>query len=226
MKPRSFRIPLCFEFPIIMGLTYGLFALPSLWFAITKRTFGPVEFTDGGLAAVILFQVFSGVLALGVLRLNGWRRADLDLDFSFWDVGIAFLLFMGVLFLHNLTFATIHVVAPDSPLLQGLSAGGHLTFPILVLMCIINPLFEEGILLGYVMKVLRPQGFAVACGVSLIFRLCTHLYQGPFAVVSILPVGLLFSIYYWRSRRIWPVVLAHVLLDLVPLSALVGRSST
>jgi uncharacterized protein len=217
MKTRENRIPPLLELTIVLGITYGLMVFPALWHAMGSRTLSPLIVSDGRMGFLVLFELFTGGLGLLVLWLNGWHRADLGLACSFRDCGMGVLMFLAVMFFHYLTFSTIRWLAPDSPLLQGRGVSGHVSFPMLILVCVINPLFEEGILLGYVMKVLRPQGFGVACGISLLLRLSTHLYQGPFAVVSILPVGLIFSAYFWRTNKIWAVVFAHMFLDLLPL---------
>jgi membrane protease YdiL (CAAX protease family) len=43
-------------------------------------------------------------------------------------------------------------------------------------------------------------------------RLLYHLYQGPIGVVTIVPMGLLFGYAYARSRQLWPLIFAHVLI--------------
>jgi membrane protease YdiL (CAAX protease family) len=64
---------------------------------------------------------------------------------------------------------------------------------------------------------LRPFGNAAAILGSAGLRTLLHAYQGAMALVSILPLGLVFTIYYARSRRIWPVIVAHMLFDVVAL---------
>jgi membrane protease YdiL (CAAX protease family) len=54
--------------------------------------------------------------------------------------------------------------------------------------------------------------------VSVGIRLLCHLYQGPLAV-GIVPVGLVFTWYYARTHRLWPVVIAHAISDFVALVA-------
>ena len=49
-------------------------------------------------------------------------------------------------------------------------------------------------------------------------RMAVHIYQGPLPVVGFAAVGGAWGVYYYRTRRIWPVVLAHGLLDFVALT--------
>ena len=53
-------------------------------------------------------------------------------------------------------------------------------------------------------------------------RLLYHLYQGPVGVVTIVPMGLLYGFVYARTRQLWPLIFAHVLIDIIGLSQL-GR---
>jgi membrane protease YdiL (CAAX protease family) len=47
-----------------------------------------------------------------------------------------------------------------------------------------------------------------------------HAYQGPLAVVTVVPIGILFTAYYLRTRRLWPVVVAHAFQDILALEIL------
>jgi membrane protease YdiL (CAAX protease family) len=45
-----------------------------------------------------------------------------------------------------------------------------------------------------------------------------HVYQGPQGTLSILAFGMIVGRYYWRTRALGPVVLTHVVADLLALS--------
>ena len=55
----------------------------------------------------------------------------------------------------------------------------------------------------------------VAINVSVVVRLLYHLYQGPIGVLTIVPMGLLYGYLYSRTRQLWPLVVAHVLLVII-----------
>ncbi len=88
-----------------------------------------------------------------------------------------------------------------------------------VLFAMVNGTFEEIFLLGVLARGLRGYGLSVAIGVSLLVRVLYHLYQGPLGAVSVLAVGLTFTLFYLRGEQLWPPVLAHILLDIVPVYA-------
>jgi len=51
-----------------------------------------------------------------------------------------------------------------------------------------------------------------------VVRLLYHLYQGPIGVLTAVPMGLLYGYIYSRTRQLWPMIVAHVLLIIVSLS--------
>ena len=87
----------------------------------------------------------------------------------------------------------------------------------------INPLVN--VLLGTVFlgeRLSRLQWVAVAVaavGVSLLVRVLYHLYQGPMGAISVLGFGLILSLYYVRTQRLWPIVVAHILADVLAFAA-------
>jgi membrane protease YdiL (CAAX protease family) len=89
---------------------------------------------------------------------------------------------------------------------------------------IFNAVFEELLWLGLGVAAFRRLGAGRAGAISIALRLLAHAYQGPLALVTVLPVGTLFTVYYIRSRRLWPIVVAHAFQDTVALGLLASRS--
>lgn len=79
----------------------------------------------------------------------------------------------------------------------------------------INPFFEESIARGYVMtEVIDLTGSAwKAVALSTLMQMSYHFYQGAPAALSHGAVFLVFSIFYARTRRLAPVILAHLYFD-------------
>lgn len=73
--------------------------------------------------------------------------------------------------------------------------GGKLSLGNVVLLSVVNPIFEEALLCGYIVTALKERrGFWFAVNVSVALRVANHLYQGSMGVLSILPLGLLFTV--------------------------------
>lgn len=79
----------------------------------------------------------------------------------------------------------------------------------------INPFFEEMIARGYVMtEVIDMTGSTwKAAAISTLLQMSYHFYQGAPVALSHGAVFLVFSIFYARTRRLGPVILAHLYFD-------------
>jgi len=89
--------------------------------------------------------------------------------------------------------------------------------PVLVLSALQNALLEEVVAVGYLVERLTQlrwgvPGILVA---SALLRGAYHLYQGPGMALGNVAMGLLFTWYYLRRRRVMPLVIAHTALDVV-----------
>ena len=107
------------------------------------------------------------------------------------------------------------VLAADHPFTG--AAAGPLA---IVLVAVINPVFEELLWLGYFVQRLQPRlGWRGAALVSVALRFAVHLYQTPTAELGILLIAVVFTWYYIRTQRIWPVIVAHMCMDAIGLLA-------
>jgi len=52
-----------------------------------------------------------------------------------------------------------------------------------------------------------------------------HLYQGASAALTIFCLGMLYAWYFYRTRRLWPIIIAHGLFDLTQLVLLLAGTS-
>jgi membrane protease YdiL (CAAX protease family) len=50
-----------------------------------------------------------------------------------------------------------------------------------------------------------------------------HLYEGPGSAATIFCLGMLYAWYYHRTRRLWPIIIAHALFDLTQLTLLLSQ---
>ncbi len=49
-----------------------------------------------------------------------------------------------------------------------------------------------------------------------------HLYQGASAALTIFCLGMLYAWYFHKTRRLWPIIIAHGLFDLTQLVLLLA----
>jgi membrane protease YdiL (CAAX protease family) len=102
---------------------------------------------------------------------------------------------------------------PSKPL--GTMLGFGISFLSIVFVCV-NPFFEELIVRACTMSEIMNLGGSqwLAIAVSVVAQLSYHFYQGTLRVAGLTILFVIFSLYYARTRRIVPVILAHLILDL------------
>jgi membrane protease YdiL (CAAX protease family) len=82
---------------------------------------------------------------------------------------------------------------------------------------LLNPWFEEVLVRGYVMtEVAELSGSAaLAVFVSTAIQTGYHLYQGPVNTVIVGSCFLMLSLYYAKTRKLFPVIMAHTIMDVL-----------
>ena len=106
---------------------------------------------------------------------------------------------------------------------------GRLSLAVVVPYSLFNAVFEELLWLGLGFAAFRRLGVVWAGALSAALRIMIHAYQGPLAVITIVPIAVLFTVYYIRTKRLWPIVVAHAFQDVLALGLLavgaMGRRS-
>jgi membrane protease YdiL (CAAX protease family) len=89
--------------------------------------------------------------------------------------------------------------------------------PILVLSAIANSGAEEVLVVAYLITRLRTLGWSENKSLlaSSLLRGSYHLYQGFGGGVGNVIMGLVFGRYWQRTGKLWPLVIAHALIDMV-----------
>ena len=171
-------------------------------------------------------QLFAwGALGLYLLWRAGRGLARVGLDRSrpgrdmLWGAGLAALIGIPGIALylvgHRLGFNL--TVLPSTldeawwrPIVLTLAAAG-------------NSFAEEVLVVGYLISRLRQLGLRENASLlaSAVLRGSYHLYQGFGGFVGNIVMGLVFGRLWQRTNRLWPLVAAHTLLDVV---AFVGYS--
>ncbi|HEX6968374.1 MAG TPA: CPBP family intramembrane glutamic endopeptidase [Micromonosporaceae bacterium] len=89
--------------------------------------------------------------------------------------------------------------------------------PVLILAAAQNAILEEVIVVGYLVTRLRETGWRIAAVVAAtsVLRGSYHLYQGIGAFFGNVIMGVIFTLFFLRTRRVMPLIVAHTLLDVV-----------
>jgi membrane protease YdiL (CAAX protease family) len=160
-------------------------------------------------------ELVLGGAALSLLRARGYPIARLLPIPSVRGGLIGIGLFVAALLAWGLVAALFAGSDFARQPIADIMAATQVSTPWVVALSIVNGLYEETFLVGYLLRGFRASGPALAIGVSVLVRLLYHLYQGPIGAVSVLVFGVVVSLFYWRTGRLWPIVVAHVLADLL-----------
>jgi len=207
------------EFWIILLIAYGypfIAGVQNLWNAravVVDESTAPVRMTDADLWRIVVFEVVAGALILGLLRARGMTWAKLRPAVSWQDTLRGVGVFCGSIGAMWLAFAFAAFLPAAGDRLANVPVEAAFGLAAAACVAIVNPLFEEAINLAFIQTRLREHGAAFAIGSALLARLLANLGEGPHALVGILPIGLLFGLYHWRTGRLWPVVVAHAMIE-------------
>src|SRR5690625_1903701 len=89
------------------------------------------------------------------------------------------------------------------------------TVPILILAALKNAILEEVVVVGYLVTRLQQLKWSplAIIAVSSLLRGSYHLYQGPAMAIGNVVMGVIFSLWFLKTRRVGPLIAAHTLLD-------------
>jgi len=210
------------EFAVVIITAFGVFIAGSLLSVLGSTDNESAPITDAHLRSLIVYEVIVAVLLLAFLRIRLWPLQSLGiapgLRETLVGVGLATVAYLAyVVFFLIATHSSPYMARAAAELT--LVAPG-LSVPLVIAASIVNPVFEEVFVSGYVISALRERwSFWTAINVSIAIRLSYHLYQGPIGVLNIIPLGLIFAFWYARTGRLWPLIVAHAIFDLVGLLA-------
>ncbi|HEX9122850.1 MAG TPA: CPBP family intramembrane glutamic endopeptidase [Actinomycetota bacterium] len=204
----------------------SLSLLASAVYAIISLTSAPVKGITVAVVPAVPFptQLANFVFGLApvwlvvyLVRRNGEGTAAIGLatDRLREDVARGAALFVVVsaagigVYLGAVALGVNRFVVPVPP-------GHWWTVPVLFMSAIQAAMVEEVIVAGYLITRLQQLRLTpvAAIGASALLRGTYHLYQGWGGFAGNFAMGLLFGFVFVRTRRAWPLVVAHLLLDL------------
>jgi membrane protease YdiL (CAAX protease family) len=221
------------EIAIVLAVTFGLSAYSALLNLIESVLLGlagrvvalnprrsPFDLIDLGLNFVWVFQLLSwGALALYLLWRSGFGPATIGLGLPRWrpdllgGLGLAALIGVPGLALYQIA----RVLGINASVEPAELYDTWWRIPMLVLTAFANGWAEELVVVGFLLTRLRQLRVSplVAVIASSVLRGLYHLYQGFGAGLGNLAMGLVFGYAYVRTGRLWPLIVAHALIDAV-----------
>lgn len=209
------RIPKRAELLLINLICFGPFVAMSVAGLVRRET--TFLYDDRRLYTYLAIEVVCGVVAVLFLRARGWKLADFGLRFSLLQTVGGLMLFAAT----NIAIASFYAIFRE---VSGSDPGALTTTVVqttwlpVILMMIVDPLYEEGLIVAYNIRATEGDGAAFAVTFSAVVRLLCYVNQGPVAALTILPMALIFAAVYWKTRRLWPLVVAHAFANYAGLS--------
>lgn len=221
------------EIAVVLAVTFGLSAytaLVSLTEAVLlglsgqkvalNRKLSPIDLINLALNLASVFQLIAwGLLGLYLLWRSGFGPSRIGLGRLRWKsdllggLGLAALIGIPGLGLYVVGRALgIGVAVVPSEL-----GDTWWRIPVLLAVAFANGWAEEVIVVAFLMTRLRQLGMSPVKVLALasLLRGCYHLYQGFGAGIGNVVMGLIFGYAWQRTGRLWPLVVAHGLIDAV-----------
>jgi membrane protease YdiL (CAAX protease family) len=210
-------------------LAVSLFAyLPAIIYSIYLLFTGAIIDDETDMSGQYTFTIIHMVLALTllykVMSARGGTYQDIGITISWQQALGGLALSIAAVIVSALTKELIASMLPAKYqyLLQAKNIG-HVSgvfSPLLLVLLIINPLCEELIVRGFLMTEVfsLTHSKTLAVVISVLFQASYHLYQGLIPALLTAVVFLIFSIFYIKTGKLSPVIMAHFILDLAILA--------
>jgi len=211
------RLPVGVEFLIVVTLAFGQAVFSSILAIGTPEV---STYTTEALISLVITELLNFAFLSWFLYLRGWTLEKFGLRVTVRTMGGGILLAAGTLalwyFVQIVASYGVDMVAAQQMYPK---VSPKLDLQLVFLTSVVNGTYEELFVAGYVITVLAgARGIWTAVNVSTGIRVLYHLYQGTLGVISIVPMGLLYGYVYVRTRQLWPLILAHILVDVVGLA--------
>ena len=203
---------------LILGLGQFIYSSTRGFFVVTS-TFDhswTYQYTSHERYSLVIYELLALLLIGYVLKVRDWSIKDFNLDFTFRLIWIGLLLMFARNIIGSISFKLFELMNVVND-----KAATHVQFGLtadwvsLALVIVINSVYEEVILIGYLFKRLEKYSPILIIGFSLLLRIMCHTYQGYMMLFSIVPLGLVFGYYYYRKRKLWPLIIGHGLINLI-----------
>ena len=211
---------------IVLGSAFGAPVYASTVYALWLRKHPDwaarhAMFTDAGLQLLFGSQLITVLVLLAFLWIRGWTPERLGLAVGPRGAIAGLALALTAYIAAACILAAAAHVWPDTyaVAVKTMPHQFALTLPTIIVTSSMNGAFEELFLCGFLIST---QGSdrqrAILAVLSMILRLSYHTYQGPVGFLSILVLGSLQTLYFVRTRRLWPVIVSHIAIDIAGLA--------
>jgi membrane protease YdiL (CAAX protease family) len=208
------------EFTIVLIIGFGLFIFNSTYYYFyANSNFSHAwiyKLTNQGNYFLTVYEIIGLSLIIYILKVRGWTAKDFNLKFTLKLVGTAILLMFITNILCNIVYKLlIQTNIIDETSSRNFQIKLESSWISIILFVLINSIYEEFLLIGYIFKRLEKLYPIFIIGLSVFLRALYHTYQGWIALISIIILGAIFGYYYYKYKKLWPVIIAHGFMNLI-----------
>ncbi len=210
---RLFELLLVVLIPLLPSLIYSIYV-----FAEGRHTdISSSSQSNLGLITTGTKQIFAIALLIYVLFRQGRRIEDIGLSFRWMDILIGIGLYAIAHLFYYAFYKWGYQLFPHTDVKSHNLAFFGGTFAIVFIFSFINPFYEELIVRAYAMTEIEflSGSKTAAIVISTLFQSSYHLYQGLFPALMTVPIFLIYSLYFSHYKKIMPVIIAHLIADMV-----------
>jgi len=201
---------------VVAAICFGWFILTSV--QAVASGFPTRPFSDSSFIGIIALEVIFAATAIGYLRTRGYDLTQLLPIPTAIGCLIGLALYAATVLVSWPLELLIRAAQPATQPIEQMVANATLSFMPLVAVSVVNGVYEEVFLVGYLQRALESSGAAFAVGASVLVRMLYHLYQGPSGAIFVIGFGLVLSLYFLWKRKLWPLVFAHIFADIAGFS--------
>lgn len=208
------KLPPSVEFIIVIVVAFGLFSFTVLSYLI----YGSHEtvFTEDSLKFLLIYESIVLLALSWFLKKRGWTFRDLGLLPRGESIVLGVALILAAYMIYTLIWIALALLIPAlQPTLQTATpVASGISLWVITAVSILNPLFEELFVCGYVISFLRRyKSIWFAVIISTAIRVLYHLYQPLPGVIFIVSLGIVFAYCYARTNQLWSLIVAHAFFD-------------
>jgi membrane protease YdiL (CAAX protease family) len=222
------------EITLMLAVMLGPYAFSAIRMGLRGRDFNILDaFNTLGITHNIAIE--AGMLAamLFYLRWRGWKPADFSIRID--PIGTALAVPLQIVAsIANLAtaFAVLIFIVVMAPQPHGFLAAVYAAVPqmkphhieiawtAIVIGSIVNGYLEELVFMGYGFnQFAAKRGPLFAVLVMVFLRMLLHTYKGPVGMLGIGAFSFVYGFAYITTRRLWPLILAHIVTDIIAFAA-------
>lgn len=208
-------LPAWLEMTIVVVVAFGALISSSTSYALDPND--AVAATGDDFIWLMITEVSQGAFLIGLLWARGWTPQSLGVVTPNWrDLRHGAALLVSVIALSWIAYYAAVAIRPELDIRNvDIDDSNGAPLPLALVFSALNASYEELFVCAYIVAAWRGADVWTAIALSSVLRLSYHLYQGPLAIMTIFPLGVVFAWYFASQRRLLPLVIAHAALDLL-----------